>query len=382
MKGRADLRGRGEELQLRAVEITEPDLGDGGRPIPPCGQLVIDLAAQSCTGTRDRQPEGAARGAQGRVAGAGALPFVAAACGPSTSARSGSNPGAGLLSELAGAARHRGRAPGAARTRRRRRDREPRAHARRVAFGPMPLEVIPALDSRAAGSRTSRGPVRSTCRVRRRSVGGREGLRRRGRRAPPRGRRRSRALGRGRERRSSARRERPGGARAGERRRPHARSRSTRCSPGARSGSCSDRSPCDDRGGTEDSSGGTATGSSSGSRRTDASCDRGAPTSSSRCGTCSSGSHGLEVRALLFTEVGRSSARSRVRTSTGLGVSPYSPAPVVVAAGSEASRTCRPSRRSAAGSRRGDRAAAFYEGLDLATAIARVRLGRGRGASS
>jgi DNA polymerase-3 subunit alpha len=51
VKGRADRRGRGEELQLRAVEITEPDLGDGGRPSPPAGRLVIDLTAQSCTGT-------------------------------------------------------------------------------------------------------------------------------------------------------------------------------------------------------------------------------------------------------------------------------------------------------------------------------------------
>ena len=51
VKGRADLRGRGEELQLRAVEITEPDLGDGGRPSPPAGRLVVDLTAQSCTGT-------------------------------------------------------------------------------------------------------------------------------------------------------------------------------------------------------------------------------------------------------------------------------------------------------------------------------------------
>jgi len=51
VKGRADRRGRGEELQLRAVEISEPDLGDGGRPSPPAGRLVIDLTAQSCTGT-------------------------------------------------------------------------------------------------------------------------------------------------------------------------------------------------------------------------------------------------------------------------------------------------------------------------------------------
>jgi DNA polymerase-3 subunit alpha len=49
VKGRADRRGRGEELQLRAVEIIEPDLGGGGRPTEPDGVLQIDVAAASCT---------------------------------------------------------------------------------------------------------------------------------------------------------------------------------------------------------------------------------------------------------------------------------------------------------------------------------------------
>jgi DNA polymerase-3 subunit alpha len=49
VKGRVDRRGRGEEVQLRAVEISEPDLGTGGPPSPPAGVLVMDVAAQSCT---------------------------------------------------------------------------------------------------------------------------------------------------------------------------------------------------------------------------------------------------------------------------------------------------------------------------------------------
>ena len=49
VKGRADRRGRGEELQLRAVEISEPDLGGPGRPAEPDGVLQIDVAAASCT---------------------------------------------------------------------------------------------------------------------------------------------------------------------------------------------------------------------------------------------------------------------------------------------------------------------------------------------
>ncbi|HEX5903237.1 MAG TPA: DNA polymerase III subunit alpha [Actinomycetota bacterium] len=49
VKGRADRRGRGEELQLRAVEITEPDLGGPGRQTEPEGVLQVDVAAASCT---------------------------------------------------------------------------------------------------------------------------------------------------------------------------------------------------------------------------------------------------------------------------------------------------------------------------------------------
>jgi len=49
VKGRVDRRGRGEELQLRAVEVTEPDLGGPVRPAEPEGTLVIEIAAASCT---------------------------------------------------------------------------------------------------------------------------------------------------------------------------------------------------------------------------------------------------------------------------------------------------------------------------------------------
>jgi DNA polymerase III subunit alpha len=49
VKGRADRRGRGEELQLRAVEITEPDLGGAGRRTEPEGVLQVDVAAASAT---------------------------------------------------------------------------------------------------------------------------------------------------------------------------------------------------------------------------------------------------------------------------------------------------------------------------------------------
>jgi DNA polymerase-3 subunit alpha len=47
VKGRADLRGR--ELQLRAVEISEPDLGVERRERPPDGVLVVEIPAASCT---------------------------------------------------------------------------------------------------------------------------------------------------------------------------------------------------------------------------------------------------------------------------------------------------------------------------------------------
>jgi DNA polymerase-3 subunit alpha len=47
VRGRADLRGR--ELQLRAVEIAEPDLGGEHRSSGPDSILVVDVAAASCT---------------------------------------------------------------------------------------------------------------------------------------------------------------------------------------------------------------------------------------------------------------------------------------------------------------------------------------------
>ncbi|MEP7032520.1 MAG: OB-fold nucleic acid binding domain-containing protein [Actinomycetota bacterium] len=47
VKGRVDLRGR--ELQLRVVEIREPDLGGPTVQAMPQGLLVVDLAAASCT---------------------------------------------------------------------------------------------------------------------------------------------------------------------------------------------------------------------------------------------------------------------------------------------------------------------------------------------
>ncbi len=49
VKGRVDRRARGEELQLRAVEISEPELGGADRPRPPDGVLEIDVPAASCT---------------------------------------------------------------------------------------------------------------------------------------------------------------------------------------------------------------------------------------------------------------------------------------------------------------------------------------------
>jgi DNA polymerase III subunit alpha len=47
VKGRIDLRGR--ELQIRAVEIREPELGRAGPPPRSMGRLVVDLEARACT---------------------------------------------------------------------------------------------------------------------------------------------------------------------------------------------------------------------------------------------------------------------------------------------------------------------------------------------
>ncbi len=49
VKGRVDLRGR--ELQLRAVEIGEPDLGAEPSRVEPDGVLVVELQAGDCTGS-------------------------------------------------------------------------------------------------------------------------------------------------------------------------------------------------------------------------------------------------------------------------------------------------------------------------------------------
>ncbi len=49
VKGRIDRRGRGEEVQIRAVEIREPDLGERPSDAGPVGVLVVDLPAASCT---------------------------------------------------------------------------------------------------------------------------------------------------------------------------------------------------------------------------------------------------------------------------------------------------------------------------------------------
>ena len=99
VKGRVDRRARGEELQLRAVEIAEPDLGGPGRSNPPSGTLVVDVTARSCTPAvigKLKELLGAHRGAtpvQVRFhASEGVRPLDV---GPFRV-----EPGAGLLSEL------------------------------------------------------------------------------------------------------------------------------------------------------------------------------------------------------------------------------------------------------------------------------------------
>jgi DNA polymerase III subunit alpha len=51
VKGRIDRRGRGEEVQLRAVEVIQPDLGAATAAPAPTGVLIVDLPAASCTNT-------------------------------------------------------------------------------------------------------------------------------------------------------------------------------------------------------------------------------------------------------------------------------------------------------------------------------------------
>jgi DNA polymerase-3 subunit alpha len=49
VKGRIDRRGRGEQIQIRANEVREPDLGGVGAPPRIVGSLVVDLPAAACT---------------------------------------------------------------------------------------------------------------------------------------------------------------------------------------------------------------------------------------------------------------------------------------------------------------------------------------------
>ena len=63
--GRIDLRGR--ELQIRANEVREPDLGLGMTPSVGPENLVVDLQAAACTPGGAREAEGGLRGASGRA---------------------------------------------------------------------------------------------------------------------------------------------------------------------------------------------------------------------------------------------------------------------------------------------------------------------------
>jgi DNA polymerase-3 subunit alpha len=65
VKGRADLRGR--ELQLRAVEITEPDLGAEHERREPDGTLVVDCPAPACTSAVIAKLRELLAGPRGRV---------------------------------------------------------------------------------------------------------------------------------------------------------------------------------------------------------------------------------------------------------------------------------------------------------------------------
>ena len=49
VKGRVDRRARGEELQLRVIKMSQPELAGADRPGPPDGVLEIDVPAASCT---------------------------------------------------------------------------------------------------------------------------------------------------------------------------------------------------------------------------------------------------------------------------------------------------------------------------------------------
>ena len=73
VSGRIDLRGR--ELQIRANEIREPNLGLAA-PNPPLRHLEVDLPGGGVHARRPRQGEGAAGIPPGQRAGAGAVPLV------------------------------------------------------------------------------------------------------------------------------------------------------------------------------------------------------------------------------------------------------------------------------------------------------------------
>jgi DNA polymerase-3 subunit alpha len=113
--GRADLRGR--ELQLRAVEVGEPDLGAAHPPKDSNAVLVVDVAASSCTRTTIAKLKELLGGHPGRspvrvryLTPEGAKPLDVGSYRV--------DPGPGLLSELRGLLGHhavsvadRGRSP-------------------------------------------------------------------------------------------------------------------------------------------------------------------------------------------------------------------------------------------------------------------------------
>ena len=73
VSGRIDLRGR--ELQIRANEMREPDLGLAA-PTPAAATPRGRSAGRGVHARRPRQGEGAAGGPSGERAGAGAVPLV------------------------------------------------------------------------------------------------------------------------------------------------------------------------------------------------------------------------------------------------------------------------------------------------------------------
>jgi DNA polymerase-3 subunit alpha len=96
VKGRIDRRGRGEEVQLRAVEVSEPDLGHDAPQREPDGALVVDLEAASCTNAVISKLKELLGAHPGRAPVK--VRFVSSQGGPSVGGYRVS--GAGLLSEL------------------------------------------------------------------------------------------------------------------------------------------------------------------------------------------------------------------------------------------------------------------------------------------